>query len=203
MSVGAVHPSTLGWSGEWMSDWDNNPNRGFQGTLDGGNYTITSVSNQQGGLFYVLRNATIKNVTIKSGWYSGGNYTTVLAYAMFNTKIENVVVDINGGSSTNGQGVFAQGRVDSCSFKDVTVKTTNGSTSHVSLFGACFFGKQDHANACTFENFVIEGFTVQKLGTNPHITSGTTYTFIVEGQEKVDDTYIVVPGISYATVEEA
>ena len=198
--IGTNNDNCVVGGGAWISGWDTNMAIGFQGTLDGKNFKLHTLANNYWGLFTILRNATVKNLTITDGWYGGSNYSAIFGHGMFNSTIENVTIKQVGGQAMDGTGWFANGRVDKCTFKNVTIESSATVTKQISLFGTCFFAG-NHANACTFENFVIKGFTIDYLGSNAHINGGTT--FVMQGQTVEGKQCVVVPGISYATVEEA
>lgn len=136
------------WSGE-----------GFHGTLDGQNHTLNAASNSYYGIFSIIVNATIKNLTITDGWYSSGG---LLAVGISNSVLENVTITCNAGSSTGTNAWISNQRFSGNTLKDVTI---NGPSSWTcaSLFGINFNGN-------TFENVTING-TYTKMGNTGNATS--------------------------------
>lgn len=132
-------------------DWDDTT--GFFGTLDGQGYTITAPSNENQGLFGILRSATIKNLTIKDNWRSGGD-ATLLARGCFGITMENVNIVYGGGPAMTGCGWLSNAEFSNNKLINVTID--NGSTSFTSVFGNKF-----RNNA--FDNVVIKG-TFTELG---------------------------------------
>lgn len=181
-----------------ISDWESNFNLGFQGSLDGKYFNVYSLGNTSWGIFTVLRNATVKNVHFSDGWYGGGhdqNANSFIGRAIFNTTMENITITQIGGMKTDGTGWFADGRVEGSTFKNVTVQSSATITKQIALFGTCFYAG-DHKNACTFENFVIKGFTISYVGSNAHVNNGTIY--VMNGQTVTGAQCVTVPGIRYA-----
>ena len=138
-------------TGVAYSDWD--ATTGFFGTFDGQGHTITAPANGNQGLFGILRNATIKNLTIKDNWRSGGD-ATLLARGCFGITMENVNIVYAGGSATTGCGWLSNAEFSNNKLINVTVD--NGSASFSSVFGNKF-----RNNA--FDNVVIKG-TFTEIG---------------------------------------
>ena len=177
---------------------------GFQGTLNGQGYWIYSLANQPFGLFGVLKNATLKNLLIKDGYYSGGGYASILARAMHDTTLENVTINLIGGSANTktGDGWLARYSVSGCTLRNVTLINSIPSTvSKIQgLFGTAFYAeKKDAIEGCTFENVVCDGLDIAQLGYNPHVTSGTTYYYTAPGRPVEGQTCREIPGIVVKT----
>ena len=140
----------------YCGDWDTTT--GFFGTFDGQGHTITAAANGNGGLFGILRNATIKNLTIKDMWRTSGQYCALLAKASFNSTLENVTFAyVNGKDSNmnlgNGFGWLCYAEFSNNTLINVTVDDSKG---YGSLFGYKFAGN-------VFNNVVING-TYTEMG---------------------------------------
>lgn len=166
----------------------------FKATLDGQGKLIGTAGNGGGGLFSVMRDATIKNVTIKDN-YRGFGSAALLAKACYNSTIENVTftwaagpVDQNVGS---GHGWISYSAFEGNKLIDVTVNDTQG---YGSLFGNSF---KDNS----FKNVVING-TYVEMGhcddqsvsyddvtqiTAEKVTLSARQDFILEGQASLLD----------------
>ena len=184
---------------QYTSSWDQASTPvGFRGTLDGQNNSVYYSGGEGCGLFHILRDATIKNVTLINRWFGGGG-TSTLAFAMFNSKLENVTIEILRGNTAGASGtaVLVNSRLDTSSFKNVTISLNPdfAMPAATALVKTHFYADANHALGCTFENFVIEGFTVQYLG-----VAGSTY-YVMEGQTVEGQTCVVVPGVRYATTQ--
>mgnify|MGYP003296309534 CR=1 FL=1 len=93
------------------SNWTENTTAAvptFSGTFDGNGKTITSKS-RTAGIFGIISNGTIKNVTITDGWCYGGidQSQSVLSLDMLNSTIENVTITATAHSGRNLPATFA------------------------------------------------------------------------------------------------
>ena len=144
-------------SSSYVGDWEETT--GFFGTLDGAGHTISTAANGAGGLFGILRSATIKNLTVKdiwrSAWASGG--ASLLAKACFNSTLENVTFTYVAGNTSatlgNGHGWICISEFSGNLLKNVTVNDTQG---YGSLFGYKFYNN-------VFDNVTING-TYKEMG---------------------------------------
>ncbi|MBP3422727.1 MAG: hypothetical protein J6K86_03070 [Clostridia bacterium] len=144
-------------SSSYVGDWEETT--GFFATLDGAGHTISAAANGAGGLFGILRNATIKNLTVKdnwrSAWASGG--AALLAKACFNSTLDNVTFTYVAGNTSpllgNGFGWLCCAEFSGNLVKNVTVNDTQG---YGSLFGYKFYNN-------TFDNVTING-TYTEMG---------------------------------------
>ena len=133
---------------------------GFFGTFDGQGHTLTAAGNGK-GIFGILRNATIKNLTIKDKWRTQSQYCSLLAYATYGTTIENVTFEwVNGSASTTAVG-DGYGWISCREFSNNTVinVTINDSREWGSLFGAKFYDNE-------FGNLTVNG-TYAEMGHTP------------------------------------
>ena len=130
---------------------------GFFGTFDGQGHTLTAAANGK-GIFGILRNATIKNVTIKDKWRSASQYCSLLAYATYGSTVENVTFEWVAGSSSTTTVGEGYGWISCREFSNNTIRnvTINDSIKWGSLFGYKFFNN-------TFENVTING-TYEEMG---------------------------------------
>jgi hypothetical protein len=93
-----------------VSDDNNSTSKGFSGTFNGNRYKIKNLNLSTGhngvGFFGVLRNATVKNLALDSGYISGGWYTGSIAGYATGSVIEDCYSDITvcsvGGSKIGG-----------------------------------------------------------------------------------------------------
>lgn len=144
------------------SDWDQTT--GFFGTLDGAGHTITAPANNIYGIFAIIRNAVIKNVTFKDNWRSGYQNYTWLAKGILHSLFENVTFTYVAGNTQasvgEGYGWICSVEFSNNTLKNVTVNDTQG---YGSLFGCKFSGN-------VFDNVVING-TYTEMGHSPEGTS--------------------------------
>ena len=103
----------------------------FEGTFDGNGYFIDnlwiSASSDHAGLFGNVENAVIKNLGIKNVKLSGsGAYVGVLAGQMFNSTVENIVIDTVSSStlSMNSFGTIA-GSILDVDINNVNINNVN------------------------------------------------------------------------------
>ncbi len=107
-----------------VSDDNNSTSKGFSGTFNGNRYKIKNLNLSTGhngvGFFGVLRNGTVKNLTLDSGYISGGWYTGSIAGYATGSVIEDCYSDLTvcsvGGSKIGGiAGFIANGtKINRC-----------------------------------------------------------------------------------------
>lgn len=144
--------TTLPYVGDWAET------TGFFGTFDGQGHTISAGARGMGGLFGILRGATIKNLTVRDIWRTSGNANALLAKASFNSTLENVTFTYVNGKEPNmnlgnGFGWLCYAEFSNNTLINVTV---NDSKGYGSLFGYKFTGN-------VFNNVVING-TYTEMG---------------------------------------
>ena len=130
---------------------------GFFGTYDGDGHYIHTASNKLGGIFSILRGATIKNLTLKDGWHS--TTCALIARAAYGATLENITVQwLSGNINTNtgansGSWLFAaefsNGTVNGLT---ITAVPHNDTTVHGTIFGNKF-------NNNKVTNLSITGYT--------------------------------------------
>ena len=159
---------------EYVSGYFSFEALGFGGTLDGANYTITAKT-RTFGIFVLLRNATVKNLTVQDAWYYGGAAQEALvAKAAYNTTFENVNFEIKGASgsanSNTGDGIgwLINSFCDGCTFRNVTVQS-NGRVLP-SLFGEKFTATN------TLENVTVYAAGLVEVGHDRGTDPVTVYT---------------------------
>ena len=139
----------------YADDWEETT--GFFGTLDGQGHVISTAANGAKGIFGILRNATIKNVTVKDNWRSAHKNYALLAKACFNSTLENVTFTFAAGNTQaqvgNGYGWISYAEFSGNTLKNVTVNDTKG---YGSLFGYKFVKN-------VFDNVKING-TYTEMG---------------------------------------
>lgn len=79
--------------------WD--ASKGFRGTLDGNNKTISFTGLIFRGLFGTLGDgAVIKNITLSFAWATQGQGSSILGSAMYGATLDNVTFNIAGSTQT-------------------------------------------------------------------------------------------------------
>ena len=105
--------------------WQNTSEIGFKGVFDGDNHILTTKSTGY-GLFYVINDATIKNLTFNNIWDKRGfaSYTSPLCVDLVNTTVENVTFKYSAKSSDTavqpaaGQGITSCRKCIDVNFKN-------------------------------------------------------------------------------------
>ncbi len=93
-----------------VNDDNNSTSKGFSGIFDGNKHKIKNLNISTGhngvGLFGVLRNGTVKNLTLDSGYISGGWFTGGIAGFVVGSVIKDCSTDLTvysvGGSKIGG-----------------------------------------------------------------------------------------------------
>ena len=173
----------------YSGDWEETT--GFFGTFDGQGHTISMAANGGNGLFGFLRNATIKNVTIKDNWRSAYKSYALLAKASFNSTFENVTFTFAAGNTNaavgDGFGWICYAEFSGNTLRNVTVNDAKG---YGSLFGYKFKNN-------IFENVVING-TYTEMGHLPEVKDADGNVI----QEEQSVTYDDVTKIDQEEIEE-
>jgi len=202
--------TTLGTN--W-NDWA--ATTGFFGTYDGAGHYIHTAANKSCGIFTLLRGATIKNLTVKDGWLSGG--TALLARAAYGATLENITIEwlsgnVNAASAKDGNTWLFAAEFSGCTVRNLTTNVPNsGGVWHGTIFGTKFYNN-------TFDNVVING-TYGEIGYCPDLTANggpaektyktledvdaPTVTKVVFEQQVIDMSLKNVQGIDLGVYENA
>ena len=162
----------------------------FSATLDGNGHTVSNVTVNQGGIFGVMKNATVKNIRFENVVYDDGNksfvdaegntvvantwgnYTALFAYNATRTTFQNIEISVKQAHSkiTNYElieGLFVARQQTYNVFANITVN------AHNLALGTLFGSEIEEA---TYNNVVINTNTYAATGYQPKIQNVGTYT---------------------------
>ena len=181
----AVAPCDPNWSTE----------SGFFGTFDGAGYYIQTCPNavtNAGGLFGVLRGATIKNLTIKDQYSKTWNGAVLLGKAAIGCTIENVNFVITGGqqgacnmNTGIGSGWIASAEFSGNTLRNVSVDVSYQENGIGNVFGCKFYNN-------LFENVVVKG-TYAELAYCQELKDSAGNVIAEEGAVQLNDVETITP----------
>ena len=168
--------------------WWPSSDKAFMGIIDGNGYTVQCSSRwAPHGQFCTLDGAVIKDVTFNNIYYYSINHAPMFARYIFNTTMEDVVINITGYAQSgyldsidkvnveyNGSKLHALGMIAVCGFSKNTLKRVNIYADNVwksatepsaGLTIASIFGSDyEKLGANTFEDCVISADEVRNVG---------------------------------------
>ncbi len=162
-----------------------NAEEGFFATFDGNGHTIAAAANGGSGIFGILRNATIKNLTIKDNWASNYNGAYLIGKASFSSTFNNIEVKLVAGSGNPNVGMtgtMTSGWLFSAEFSGNTVENFHvdlGTATVGNIFGCKFFGN-------TFEDVTVVGNYTQ-IGWMPAVTDEDGNEISAEASISLED----------------
>ena len=182
-------------SGKPYCTW--NEEEGFFATFDGNGHTIALAANGVGGLFGVLRGATIKNLTIKDNYASSWNGAVLLGKASFGSTFNNIEVKLVAGSGNPNVGSNS-GWLFQAEFSYNTVSNFHvdiGKTATVgNVFGCKFFYN-------TFDNVTVAGNYTQ-IGWVPAVVDEEGNEISAEASIKLEDVEAPMSWVEKVEFEE-
>lgn len=92
---------------------------GFVGTFDGNGHTIYNLKAPNTGLFFQLKNTTLKNVAFVNATVDG-YYKTLLAHRIFDCTLENVY--INMAKMQNGGSILCSDQIKNTSLNNIVIE---------------------------------------------------------------------------------
>lgn len=191
------------------ASWWPSSDKAFMGIIDGNGYTVQCSSRwSPHGQFCVLDGAVIKDVTFNNIYYYSINHAPMFARYIFNTTMEDVVINIAGyaqGSYLDSidkvnvdydAKLHALGMIAACGFSKNTLKRVNIYADNVwksatepstGLTIASIFGSDyEKLGANTFEDCVISADEVRNVGYVTNIDAANKtyeYTSLVAEEE--------------------
>lgn len=164
-------------------------NHYFSGVFDGNGKTLSGKSGSVCGVFGNTKNATIKNLTIKDLWYTGGHNASLLGQKIFGTTFENVntlITNGSGGMKVDGtgspscfapkDGIGACGYLASNTFQANTIKNCTFDASGWKL-GSLFGWNTSMTPPVTANTIVKAASLVQAMHSVWNETHGSPYLF--------------------------
>ena len=156
--------SDIGGQGEWIStgadiDGTVSGERGFKGTIEGNNHSLTGVAYSSAFFGVIGKGAVIKNITINEYGYT--DEFKIFGKAMSGATLENVTINVNGtGTTTKGSnGLLTASFCYNTTFTNVNI-TVN--CKYDTLLGIANTVIGDNAN--TFKNCSVNAKSSENFG---------------------------------------
>lgn len=157
-----------------------NEGRGFAGTLDGRNNTITGGNMYGGGLFGAIYNGVVKNIIFDKVGIVGANRSLITG-SMYNTTLENITMNFTDKATVLSAGSFF-GILASHPAKNITLKNVK-----INAPGATFpFVIGSHAQNGNVEDYHCENVEIIAASVDCFTTNGTTPLYLDQ-----------VPGVNF------
>ena len=147
---------SIGTIFNWKFNFDN----AFSGTFDGNGKTIVFSNNTNTGIFYNLKNATIKDLKINDIWYNGAKDTCLFARNIDgNVIFDNVSTKVTGGSAGKTVSTYdATGYIASTRAMGLTIKNCTFDASGYGI--GSLVGRGQNYNSVTFINSIVKASSI-------------------------------------------